>query len=259
MRYAGPLLLALTALSAQQPGRAQEEPLTTRMQQVAGVDAAAAEAFLDTLRRHVGQDDRTAVCSLVAYPLPQPGQPVANAAACEARYDQIFTMAVRKAVGRQQFNELFVNETGIMIGNGELWFATPCPAGPCAAPSLRIIAVNGAPGPLTPPRGKVMLACHAGGQFVQVVADGGGGAEFRSWLAAHPEGSPALVLRSVNGNEPAGGQCGSRAWRFADGSTSYLVSDLGCDAYLAPPPMGSVGKIVVEKPGAPRSQTWCFE
>ena len=259
MRHAGLLLVASTLLTTQVPGRAQEEPLAARLQRVTGVEAAAAETFLDTLRRHVGQNDRTAVCRLLSYPLPQPGGPIVDAAACEARYDQIFTTAVRKAIGRQQFSELFVNQTGIMIGNGELWFAPRCPAGACPAPALRVIAVNGEPGSLLPPRGKVMLACHAGGQFVQVVADGSGGAEFRSWRTARPDGSPALVLSAPKRDEPAGGQCGSQAWSFTAGTTGYVVSDLGCDAYLAPPPMGSVGKIVVEKPGVPRSQTWCFE
>ena len=38
--------------------------------------------------------------------------PVTSAAECQTRYDEIFSVPVRRAVGRQQFAELFVNVDG---------------------------------------------------------------------------------------------------------------------------------------------------
>ena len=55
-----------------------------------------------------------------------------------SNYSSIITSRVRRAILRQQSEELFVNSQGIMIGSGELWYA---PRGK-ASENLGIVAVN---------------------------------------------------------------------------------------------------------------------
>jgi hypothetical protein len=56
-----------------------------------------------------------------------------------------------------------------------------------------------------------------------------------------------------------GDRCGAHSWTFADGTTRYTVSTLSCDAHLAPPPMGAVGQLVVEREGLDDVDLWCVE
>lgn len=239
---------------------AQEVPLARRLEQVAGVKAEAAETFFTAVRKALGTSDRQAACRLVSFPLQQPDGVVQDAAGCEQRYDAIFTIAVRKAVGTQLFEELFVNADGVMVGNGELWFAAQCRDSSCAEPDLRITAIHGQAGvPLQPPSGKVLLACRAGGRFLRVSADGRGGAQFQMWSSSRADGAPQTSLRQDSSAAGPTSSCGSRAWTFNDGDTSYAVSDLGCSAYLAPPPMGAVGRVTQRKAGVETPQLWCFE
>jgi hypothetical protein len=239
--------------------RAQQEPLDQRLERIAGLKADAVSEFWERLRRNVGRTDKAAVCGMIAYPLRHDGATVTGAADCVARYDDIFTIAVRKAVGTQQYEELFVNQSGVMAGIGELWFAGTCPDRACAPPQIRIVAVNSRTEGLQPPLGKTLLSCSAAGQRIQVSADGTGGAELRVWRSGRAVGPPDVeILRAQPSSSPPSA-CGSRAWTFSDGTRTYAVGDLGCDASLAPPPMGSVGRVTLSTPGSPGTQVWCFE
>jgi len=137
------MALALAALATVMTARAQEPSLDWRLEHVAGVAPAEAREFFATLRRGLGNGDKAAVCGLVAYPLHQPAGTIDSAARCEARYDDIFTVAVRRAVGRAQPDELFAAPTGVAFGFGELWFAR-CQGSQCPQGGLHITQVNGA-------------------------------------------------------------------------------------------------------------------
>jgi hypothetical protein len=258
-------LLAATAWLAALPGPAsaqvQDDPIESRLETVAGIDAETGRAFFDALRRTVGRDERRAACEIVAYPLHHAAGEVKDAADCEARYDTIFTMSVRKAIGTQLFEELFVNRSGVMIGMGEVWFAGACQADrPCTRLSdIHITAITSQSAGLQPPTGKVLLACFVSGQRINVSADGSGGAEFRMWRLPRRSGEPDLAIPRAQPPQGPAAQCGSRSWTFADGTRTYIVSDLPCDAYLSPPPMGAVGRVTLSTPASPGSALWCFE
>ncbi|MEQ1909463.1 MAG: hypothetical protein ABMA15_11605 [Vicinamibacterales bacterium] len=239
---------------------AQDETVESRLEHVAGVKADAAEEFLKALRRAVGQNDHPAACEMLAYPLSQGDAPVSNAADCEARYDAIFTVPVRRAIGKQQFEELFVNQSGAMVGIGELWFAGRCSTAPCQERrDIRVVVINSQPEHLLPPKGKVLLACSASGQRLRVSADGSGGASLGVWYSPRFTGAPE---REFPRAEPPGppSECGSRTWTFTDGTRTYTVSELPCDAYLSPPPMGSVGRVTLNTAASPDgAPLWCRE
>ena len=239
---------------------AQDEPLESRLEHVAGVSAEAAEGFLTELRRAVGQNDHRAACEMLAYPLPQGDGAVNSASDCEARYDAVFTVPVRRAIGKQQFAEVFANQSGVMVGIGELWFAGRCATAPCQdRRDLRVIVINSQPEHLLPPQGKVLLACSVSGQRLRVSADGRGGASLGVWYSPRFTGGPEREFARA---EPSGplSECGSRTWTFTDGARTYTVSELPCNAYLSPPPMGSVGRVTLNtatnQDGAP---LWCRE
>ena len=239
---------------------AQDEPLDWRLEHVAGVRADVAEAFLTMLRRAVGEDNRRAACELLAFPLPHGDAPVTSASDCEVRYDAIFTTPVRRAIGKQQFAEVFVNQSGVMVGVGEVWFAGRCTSSPCQdRRDLRITVINSEPEHLLPPKGKVLLACTVSGQRIRVAADGNGGASLGVWYSPRFTGPPEREFpRAELPGAPS--QCGSRTWTFTDGTRTYTVSELPCDAYLSPPPMGSVGRVNLNTAANPDGvPLWCHE
>lgn len=250
------LLLAVgLALSIAAP-LAQDDSVESRLEKIAGISPDGANLFFEALRRNVGTGDRRASCSMVAYPLRHPEGEVADAAACEARYDAIFTVPVRRAVGRQQFRELFVNQSGAAVGAGELWFAGRCRQPPCTEADIRITAIDVAPG-LRPPGGKVLIACLASGRAVRVTADGSGGAGFRMWPTSDTSGAPDVDLARGAPTPEATGLCAWRAWTFA-GPETYTVAEVGCMANPVPAPMGTVARVTRAR-GGTLDGIWCFE
>lgn len=254
------ILLVAVWLVGRGMAAAQDEPLSWQLEHVGGVRADAAEAFLLELRRAVGQSNHAEACALIAYPLRHGDGAIADAAACEAQYDAIFTVPVRRAIGKQQFDDLFVNQSGAMLGQGEVWFAGRCGSAPCQSRAdLRVTTVNSDPAGLVPPKGKVLLGCVASGQRLRVSADGNGGASLGVWYAPRITGAPE---REFPRAEPPGppSACGSRTWTFSDGTRTYVISDLPCDAYLSPPPMGSVGRVSLTTPTSSDAEPlWCRE
>jgi hypothetical protein len=252
------LLIAVALIALASRASAGQTADAARFERVAGVTADAAERFFQRLRAAVGLNDRPGACALIAYPLPLPDGSLTSASDCAARYDAVFTVEVRKAIGKQMAEELFVNERGVMVGVGEVWFAGRCATPPCGPADLRVIAINRDAADLVPPRSKVLLACRASGQLAHVAADGSGGAEMRLWRSGRSADTPTLVLpKAVTSSRDD--RCGARTWTFADGATRYALSNLSCDAHLSPPPMGAVGQLVVKREGMDDVQLWCVE
>lgn len=144
-RRAGLAGAALWLGAAMSAAGAQTDPLERRLEQVAGIKPPEARAFLSEVQRTVGIRDRMAVCALVHYPLRHRDGPVRNATACQSRYAEIFTGPVTDAIASQQFAALFVSADGVMLGNGEVWFAAVCQDSGCAQHELRITAINVVP------------------------------------------------------------------------------------------------------------------
>lgn len=88
---------------------------------------ASTQRFLEALKAAVAADDRPGVAALVDYPLKTrmggKAVTVKDAAHFVAGYDKIMTDKVKKAIGRQTYTQLFANWQGVMIGDGEVWFA----------------------------------------------------------------------------------------------------------------------------------------
>lgn len=104
-------------------------------------------AFLSRLQGAVRAKDRAAITRLIAFPLRVNGRggtrTYHDARSVERDFGRIFTAKVRRAILVQRTDQLFVRDQGIMIGNGEVWFAQSCPNAACSPPGpLRIVAIN---------------------------------------------------------------------------------------------------------------------
>jgi hypothetical protein len=123
-------------------GSPTPEPVADRFA-VAGLTEKQATDFLAELQAAVAQDNHGQVADLVAFPLDinVGGAQVTIPSKQEFidSYDQIITPDVKAAILGQAAAGLFVNDRGVMIGNGQVWFGGVGSAPPY---QVRIIAVN---------------------------------------------------------------------------------------------------------------------
>jgi hypothetical protein len=117
---------------------------------VAGITEAEARSMLEALQDALRSDDHEKVAGLVEYPLRVNSSGAHTLISDRGRllsdFASIFTSEVRQKVLAQQFDELFVNWRGVMVGNGAVWFSGICdpdsPTGTCKNARVRIIAIN---------------------------------------------------------------------------------------------------------------------
>lgn len=76
--------------------------------------------FLKRLQYWVTNNMKDSVAGVIAFPLKKPR--LANKAAFIAKYDSIFTPAVKNALLTQNMRQLFRSDQGAMVGAGEIWF-----------------------------------------------------------------------------------------------------------------------------------------
>lgn len=97
--------------------------------------------FFDRLKQAVASGDKPTVATMVDYPFQAriggKAVKIRDASHFVADYDQIVTAKVKQALAKQDYANLFANWQGVMVGDGEIWFAevgTP--------PKLKITAIN---------------------------------------------------------------------------------------------------------------------
>lgn len=119
--------------------------------------------LLVTLQQAIHKHDADAVAALVSYPITiNPYTPSALTIRTPktfiAHYDQIITPDVAEVVEKQQYEDLFVNYKGAMLGNGEVWIAGICKDKTCSQTDIKIRTIQNilgkpkAPGAPSSPR-----------------------------------------------------------------------------------------------------------
>lgn len=144
-RFALMLIAVAIAIGGGAPSAAQTEAeVNARLDGLFG-DHKPYRAFFSDLKAAVAAGNKQAVAAMVAYPLTVKtgGTAVTLRAAPDlvARYDQVVTARVVAAVRKQTFETLFARDTGIMIGDGEIWFSGICSDNACQRRTVKIIAV----------------------------------------------------------------------------------------------------------------------
>jgi hypothetical protein len=88
---------------------------------VAGInDPQGFKNFFVNFQKLVKEDQKVEIAKLIRYPLKD----IKNEADFIKNYDQMFTQKVKTEVINQNVEQIFRNDQGVMVGNGEIWFHT---------------------------------------------------------------------------------------------------------------------------------------
>jgi len=146
MKPAAALVGALLTLALSLPALAQSvEAVNRRIDLIYGEHQTLTAAY-QVLKFAIGQHDAATVASLVHYPFRTQIDGERTTLRREeefiARYDDIVTPPIAQAVAVQTYGTLFVNDQGVMFGQGELWLTPRCLERGCARKVWLIGAIN---------------------------------------------------------------------------------------------------------------------
>lgn len=123
------------------------EDVNARMELIFGASGPFLAAF-NAITSAVAERNAAALAPWVEYPLHiaygDQELVVENADDFVQYYDEIVTEDVMEAVQNQTYASLFVNEDGVMFGNGEMWMTAICRDQACSWTDVRIIAIRSA-------------------------------------------------------------------------------------------------------------------
>ena len=140
------LLQSSLRLALSRPRSAQTvEETNARLDQVFGEHESFGEAF-DALYFAVEARDAATVASLAKYPL----RVATNGEEYEIdseqtfidNYDTIITPSIADVIVSQDFALLFVNQDGVMYGDGDVWFSPICIDDACERYRWLIVTVQ---------------------------------------------------------------------------------------------------------------------
>ncbi|HFF3761832.1 hypothetical protein [Stenotrophomonas forensis] len=120
------------------PAAAEEGDARARIDSVLG-DAAQYEKVFNAFKTAVVGGDRAAVVEEVRFPLNiAGGKKITGPGEFQRNYEKIITPAVVKAMSEQDFGKVFVNQQGVMIGDGQVWLTGECLDKACARTEVKV-------------------------------------------------------------------------------------------------------------------------
>ncbi|QGM03714.1 hypothetical protein [Stenotrophomonas maltophilia] len=124
------------------PADAPAEDARARIESLLG-DAAQYEKVFNAFRTAVVGGDRAAVVEEVRFPLNiANGKKITGPGEFQRNYEKIITPAVVKAVSGQDFGKVFVNQQGVMIGDGQVWLNGQCLDQSCTKTEVKVITIQ---------------------------------------------------------------------------------------------------------------------
>ena len=106
-------------------------------------DAAQYEKVFTAFKTAVVGGDRAAVVEEVRFPLNiGGGRKITGPGEFQRNYEKIITPAVVKAVSAQDFGTVFVNQQGVMIGDGQVWLNGQCLDKACTRTEVKVITIQ---------------------------------------------------------------------------------------------------------------------
>ncbi|HDS1103131.1 MULTISPECIES: hypothetical protein [Stenotrophomonas] len=122
--------------------QAPADDARARIDSVLG-DAAQYEKVFNAFKTAVVGGDRAAVVEEVHFPLNiADGKKITGPGEFQRNYEKIITPAVVKAVSEQDFGKVFVNQQGVMIGNGQVWLNGQCLDPACTKTEVKVITIQ---------------------------------------------------------------------------------------------------------------------
>jgi hypothetical protein len=137
------VIIAFTGVT---PAFAQsDQEVYNRIEQLHG-NARQLDQPLLSLVEAMRSDDAQTIAGLIEYPLTVK----ANGEEYEIQseqdfvdsFDKLISAQTRRAVGRQQYSDLFVNSDGVMLADGAVWMAAVCEDDDCDNSHWAITAIN---------------------------------------------------------------------------------------------------------------------
>lgn len=130
-----------TAGAADTPASANGD-VRQRIEQVLG-DAAQYETVFNAFQKAVNGGDRAAVVEEVRFPLNiANGAKITGPGEFQRNYERILTPAVRKAIAAQKFDDVMVNQQGVMIGDGQVWLNGSCLDQGCSRTEVKVVTIQ---------------------------------------------------------------------------------------------------------------------
>lgn len=106
-------------------------------------DSAQYEKVFNAFKAAVVGGDRAAVVEEVRFPLNiAGGRKITGPGEFQRNYEKIITPAVVKAMSAQDFNAVFVNQQGVMIGDGQVWLNGQCLDQACTRTEVKVITIQ---------------------------------------------------------------------------------------------------------------------
>ncbi|HID8538151.1 TPA: hypothetical protein ACXIMI_003303 [Stenotrophomonas maltophilia] len=149
-----PMEASAAATPASEPAKAAAEPAGAAPAEVSAEDARARietllgdaaqyEKVFNAFRTAVVGGDRAAVVEEVRFPLNiSGGKKITGPGEFQRNYEKIITPAVVKAVSEQDFGKVFVNQQGVMIGDGQVWLNGQCLDQACTKTEVKVITIQ---------------------------------------------------------------------------------------------------------------------
>ncbi len=107
---------------------------------------AVYQTAIETIQKALTEGEIDGIAGYIPFgePIKVNGEDVviADEADLAARFEELFNDKVVNAVTGQDYGTLFVNQDGIMFGDGELWLAGVCLDDTCADVFVNIVAIN---------------------------------------------------------------------------------------------------------------------
>jgi len=106
-------------------------------------DAAQYEQVFNGFRKAVADNDRTQVVEYLRFPLNVgPGEKIDGPGQFQNNYDRLLTPALKKTLAAQDFDKVFVNSQGVMIGSGQVWINGTCKDSACTQVDVKVITLQ---------------------------------------------------------------------------------------------------------------------
>jgi len=106
-------------------------------------DAEQYEQVFTAFKAAVVAGDRPNVVEYVRFPLRvADGRQIADAGEFQRNYERIITPAVVKALQAQDFDSVFVNAQGVMVGQGQVWFNGQCLDTACTHTDVKVVTIQ---------------------------------------------------------------------------------------------------------------------
>ncbi|HGM5877793.1 TPA: hypothetical protein ACKP4S_002301 [Stenotrophomonas maltophilia] len=139
---AAPAAESAASAPAAPAAEATTEDARARIETLLG-DAAQYEKVFNAFKTAVVGGDRAAVVEEVRFPLNiANGRKITGPGEFQRNYEKIITPAVVKAVSEQDFGKVFVNQQGVMIGDGQVWLNGQCLDQACTKTEVKVITIQ---------------------------------------------------------------------------------------------------------------------